>query len=742
MKRFFTHRLVLAILLLITSLNANATKTLLADFEDGTWGLLTKGNDFSGTLFSTKPSIIENPCVSGVNTSSKCAGAVNVADADWWQNFLILKLNSPVVITEENRLLVLDAYRSIQPKDMRIGFNTYEETGSVYEGTLSSNATWETLTIDLGENYMGQTLSTLYIVLSCNWSEPRSGWGEATYCFDNIMLCAPADLPAITATINMNCALQTIKDFGASDCWTVDYVGKYFSDTEKAKAAEWLFSKETDASGNPLGIGLSCWRVNVGAGSATQGSNSNIENETRRTECFLNEDGTYDWTRQSGQQWFMQQAKNYGVDHFLLFSNSAPIYYTNNGLANASANATCNLKSDCFDDFARFLTTVTKHFSDEGYPITYIDPLNEPQWEWTSGQEGSPWTNNDIANLTKELDTAITEKRLSVKTLLPEAASWEYLTGGSGNAANQIWNFFDTNSSNYIGNLTTLEQAVAGHSYWTFTDNSTLSTTRKAVAEQAAKYGVEVMQTEWSMLDSAPSTSAGFPASYDDATKMDIALYMAKIIYTDLVYANATSWSYWTSMDQEKYSQKNRFHLLRLNATGDTGDESYSDIKNGGTVNADKNLWVLGNYSRFIRPGYKRVETSGLDSLNALMGTAFLAPDGNELVVVVVNMSKWVKNLSLNIGGGQTYGVSAYLTDADHDLALYANVNDIANMQVPARSVLTIKVALSESSGISEPTIPAISNTDAHIYNLQGQRITNPQQGTIYIRDGKKFIAQ
>lgn len=742
MNLLFIHRLFFIVLLLATGLNARATKTVLADFEDNSWGLLLKGNDFDGTLFSTKPCIMENPNKSGVNTSSYCAGAVNIADADWWKNFLILNLKTPVTITEENYLLVLDAYRSIQPKDMRIGFNTYEESGAVYQGSLTSNATWETLTIDLSKNYMGQTLNTIYIVLSSNWSDPRSGWGEATYCFDNIMLCAPADLPATTATVNMNKTLQTIKDFGASDCWTADYVGKYFSDTEKAKAAQWLFSKETDDNGNPLGIGLSCWRVNIGAGSATQGDNSNIENETRRAECFLNEDGTYDWTRQSGQQWFMQQAKNYDVEHILLFSNSAPIYYTSNGLANAKIDTTCNLKSDYFDDFALFLTTVTKHFVDEGYPITYIDPLNEPQWKWNDGQEGSPWTNSDIAKLAKELDTSITEKGLNVKTLLPEAASWEYLTGGSGDAANQIWNFFDTSSSNYIGNLTTLEKAVAGHSYWTFTDNSTLSTTRKDVAEQATKYDIEVMQTEWSMLDNAPSTSAGFPASYDEATKMDIALYMAKIIYTDLAYANATSWSYWTAMDQEKYSQKNRFHLLRLNATGDTDDESYSDIKKGGTVNADKNLWVLGNYSRFVRPGYKRVEISGLDSLNALMGTAFLSPDSNELVVVVVNMAEWVKNLSLNINNKNTYGVITYLTDKDHDLALYTNMNGLSSISVPARSVMTIKIALSESSSIKELVIPTSNKADTHLYNLQGQRIATPQRGTIYIRNGKKHIAQ
>ena len=73
-------------------------------------------------------------------------------------------------------------------------------------------------------------------------------------------------------TVNPNICYQTIADFGSSDCWTADFVGKYFSDAEKEKSAKWLFSQEMDADGNPEGIGLSMWRVNLGAGSAEQGS--------------------------------------------------------------------------------------------------------------------------------------------------------------------------------------------------------------------------------------------------------------------------------------------------------------------------------------------------------------------------------------------------------------------------------------------------------------------------------------
>ena len=103
-------------------------------------------------------------------------------------------------------------------------------------------------------------------------------------------------------TISPNTTYQTIEDFGASDCWTADFVGKYFSDAEKEKSARWLFSREFDINGNPEGIGLSMWRINLGAGSAEQSNGSGIDDITRRGYCYLDAKGTYDWTESVGQQ--------------------------------------------------------------------------------------------------------------------------------------------------------------------------------------------------------------------------------------------------------------------------------------------------------------------------------------------------------------------------------------------------------------------------------------------------------
>ena len=739
MKRlFFRITFSLFCFSVLLPVTAQGQSVLLADFEDGTAGKLKVNTDYQGSLFAVKPRVVDNPSKTGLNTSEKCVGATNVADADWWKNFLILDLKEPVTISDENRILTMLAYRSIQPKEMRIGFNTHEESGQLFQGNLVSDGTWERISIDLAD-YAGQTLRSIYIVLSCNWSDPRSGWGEATYCFDDITLSAGEALPPATLAIDASKTFQTIQDFGASDCWTTEYVSDYFT-ADREKAAKWLFSQQMDANGNPEGIGLSCWRVNLGAGSADQGADSNIEDETRRAECFLKEDGSYDWTRCNGQQWFMQQAKSYGVEHFLLFSNSAPVYFTKNGKANANnQNISCNLKDDCYDDFAEFLATTTKHFVDEDYHVTYIDPVNEPRFDWKDGQEGSPWENTNIASLAKELDKSITSRQLDTKILIPEASSWDLLYSGSGRASRQIDAFFDSsNSSTYIGDLPSLAKVVAGHSYWTFGNNSDLKNVREKVRDEAEKYGVEAMQTEWSMLDAAPSTSAGFPASYDAATKMDIALYMGKLIHCDLTFGNMSAWSYWTAFAQEKWSQKNRFYLIRMNAQGDTGDESYGDIKKGGTLTADKNLWVLGNYSRFIRPGYQRIQLADDGDMNALLGSAWLSPDGQEAVAVLLNMKRSSRKVGLAMAESGIASVKAYVTDKDHDLELDASLQDASDMEIPARSVVTVVMKLG-GSGIGHVTTEA--SADNRLWTLDGRQVTQPRKG-IYIKNGKKYIVK
>ena len=221
----------------------------------------------------------------------------------------------------------------------------------------------------------------------------------------------------INVTIDASTVYQTIDGFASSDAWDMEYVGKYWSTSNKEAIAKLLFSREVDDKGNSQGIGLSMWRFNLGGGSEEQGDASGIvsDKKERRVDCFLTSaNGSYDWSKSAGRRYFMEKAKEYGCEAFVLFSNTPPVYYTYNGQARSDKGAFSNLKTEHYGDFADFLATCAKHFVDEGYNITHISPINEPQYNWNGNeQEGSAWQNTEVATLAKALDASLTTKGLS-----------------------------------------------------------------------------------------------------------------------------------------------------------------------------------------------------------------------------------------------------------------------------------------------------------------------------------------
>jgi O-glycosyl hydrolase len=500
--------------------------------------------------------------------------------------------------------------------------------------------------------------------------------------------CSIDSIPVVPVTIDPSVTYQRIAGFGASDCWTANFVGRFWEESEKEKIARLLFSKGFNVDGSPEGIGLSMWRFNLGAGTFEQGDASGIEDLSRRAESFLNPDGSYDWSKQQGQQWFLKKAKEYGCESFTAFSNAPPVQFSRNGKGYAPGDGKVNLRDDAWGYFAAYMADVLDHFQREGLPFDYISPVNEPQWDWKAPtQEGSPWENHEIKRLVLELDKAIRERGLDTKILLSEAGEWDklYLAGGRG--ANQIDAFFNPLSPEYVGDLPSMPKIIGGHSYWTHSTNINLRNTRMSVRNSARRFGLEVFQTEWCMLEAGE----GFPG-YDEASYMDIALFMAKIIHSDLVYADVSSWCFWTSMDMERWEHKNRFLLVSLDP-GKNGDP-YTPVTESGAAEARATLWALGNYSRFIRPGYTRIETGGADDLNGLMGSAYISADKKTITAVYVNMAHETRKVNASFqNSGDPKTSSVYVTDADSNLKKKpspASYRRGETVEIPARSVVTV----------------------------------------------------
>lgn len=494
----------------------------------------------------------------------------------------------------------------------------------------------------------------------------------------------------VTFTIDVNRTAQTIDNFGAAGAWYSEGIGKYWPAQKKERMAELLFSKEFDNIGNPKGIGLSAWRFNIGGSTAEQGDSSGIRNVVRRVEGFLSPDGTYNWDKQSGYLWFTRKAAQYGVENLIAFSNTPPVQFTKNGLGfKLEKNYETNLREDKYVAFADFLATVVHHFQKEGLHFNYISPVNEPQWDWSNrfgqmNQEGSPWHNKDIYRIVVALDSTLQAKKIATRILLPEAGNLNSLYEGRGHASSQIQAFYNPSSPYFVGALKSVLPVIAGHSYFTDKGDTTIVTVRSRLRDTAAKYGIPFWQTEYSML--ADGYKEGKPGRIP---AIDCALFLAKMIHHDLVLANATAWQLWNAWEPSRSDVDVRYCLLALKTNADNSE---------GDFTITKNLWALGHYSRFIRPGMKRIIVTRSDNLNDvnaaqdIMLSAFAGE--KELVVVAVNYTTSEKEVKVQmLGSNKSKKIEQYVTTAnDEDNMRPQSVTALEQIRLKPRSLTTFVI--------------------------------------------------
>ncbi len=514
------------------------------------------------------------------------------------------------------------------------------------------------------------------------------------------LLSCSAAFATMNAKVDITKTYQTIEHFGAADAWSGNLIGQW-ADKERNKVADWLFSTENDSYGNPKGIGLSLWRVNLGGGSWEQGDDSGIKTIQKRAESFLTLDGKqYDWKKCAGQQWLMEAAKKRGCEKFLLFVNSPHVSMTISGKAwNSQKSAKGNLKPECYGAFADYLATIAKYFTKKGFEITYISPANEPQWMWDTGsQEGTPYYNSELARIVRELDKALEAHKLSdTKIIIAESErianlyELEYARKPRVKAkhnvpddeivGNQIKVFFDKNSPHYVGDLKHVLKAINSHSYDSDKTVETLKEERAPLAAELEKYGIGFHASEFITIPHLRTDSD--MGEKGNPSEMNEALHLARVIHTDLTFTPSVTWQNWKAI--ELYDQPGRALVHLYPKTGDV-----REIEKGGYAQTSKLLWGMGNFSRFIRPNYKRVSFGGFEDIaNKTFGSAWLSPDGKRLVLVCENtkFEDEVLNLTLPAEFNDSK-VVAYQTSERMDLAKI-DVPAKKNLKLPQRSITT-----------------------------------------------------
>ncbi len=393
--------------------------------------------------------------------------------------------------------------------------------------------------------------------------------------------------------------------WGTSLCWWANRIG--YSDSLSRQAASAFCDPES-------GLGLNILRYNIGGGDDP--AHTHITRTDSMMPGFwknpvLGEDGyswEYDWTMDANQRNVLQNCLDtYGKGMLIeAFSNSPPYFMTNSGCSSGAVNpGTNNLRDDAYDAFARYLADVAEHFSSAwGIRFQSISPMNEPDTNyWGAGSNKQEGCHFDPGESQSGILAALSRQLKS-----------------RGLEDIQISGTDETSIDTQIHSLSLLSdealnaiRRIDTHTYG--------GTKRKLLRERVQQKGKNLWMSE---VDGGETLGK-------NAGEMGAGLWLAQRIADDLNGLMPSAWILWQVIDS---------HICR---EGFLGRRDTGMVPTGsgywGTAVADHDqekliltmkYYVLGQFTRYIRPGSRLIEMSG-------PAVAAVDPSGQRLSVVLIH---------------------------------------------------------------------------------------------------------
>jgi glucuronoarabinoxylan endo-1,4-beta-xylanase len=269
-------------------------------------------------------------------------------------------------------------------------------------------------------------------------------------------------------------------------------------------------------------------------------------------------------------------------------------------------------------------------------PIYALSPQNEP--DVNQPYPSCNWTGQQFHDYVPYLAEALAKAGYgSVKIMISESGTWT--------------NVYDSAAMN----------------------DSTVAADVGILAEHG--YNSVASQLKWKNLTNQHvwETEVSDFNSYDGS--INSALIYATEIHDWLNLAGVNAWFWWALEDDQ----------------GEGHNCCLTDASNNIAVRA----YAIGNWSKFVRPGWRRI---GVTNGGSLLVTAFKGP-GNQFAIVAVNKASWsVRNQMFTLNGitSQRSRVTPWLTSATALLAPQPPVSVASNgtmftYSVPAKSVVTFQ---------------------------------------------------
>jgi O-glycosyl hydrolase len=311
------------------------------------------------------------------------------------------------------------------------------------------------------------------------------------------------------------------------------------------------------------------------------------------------------------------------------------------------------LKKDKYNDYADLLADYARDFAEKmGAPLAVLSVQNEPNWKVQ--YESAYWSGTDIRDFLRVLGQRFPAKSVTLGE------------NGLGIMAPEYENFninFDEMiqpSLDDPGARNVLTH-VGLHQY-----NGAWDTSGKGGAKAfppIAEAGKRFWQTEVS--GSGPQLPKG--------RGMDNALYYAKMIHHDMTLAQINAFLFWWMWGNDSDTDGT---LIAID---------------GDTVTPALRLYAMGQYSRFIRPGWRRIEATPSPAYG-IYASAYRNPQSDEIAVVMINDTNITITITVSLEDAAFRSLKAWRTSAKEKLGSQGTQSlsrGAADVTLPPKSITT-----------------------------------------------------
>jgi glucuronoarabinoxylan endo-1,4-beta-xylanase len=332
---------------------------------------------------------------------------------------------------------------------------------------------------------------------------------------------------------------------------------------------------------------------------------------------------------------------------------------------------TGNLLSGSYAAYATYIVNYIGRLKADGITLYAVTPTNEPDIAGGGNIGGLYMSGQQIHDFIRyDLGPAMATAGLSTKVMAASQGQWFFDYAAP--------TMSDPAAAAYVSILSS-----HGYGYYPNTSTTTDGFGNYACCSTATP---APFATSTGQLWQSEVSHSGLGNTFDGS--MGDALVWAHNIHDYMTVANVTGWMYWMLNGNSWFND----------------NEGLTDVNE----NPAKRLYVIGNYSKFVRPGWVRIDATA-NPQGGVYVSAYKETATGNFAIVVVNQNGNAVEQIVSLSGFNSASVTPWVTSASLNLAQQSGVsvaNNAFSYSLPAQSVTTFVGVMGGGSAGGHPNPP------------------------------------